>query len=661
MLKPLRKLLIDHVSQMSISPGSVDDPSVLALAAFCPAGTSASPVMIRVYADFAAGRQNRPQATEKPRLPNFLSEGGPGPPAITKSFFSDVAWATMRWDPCSGTDLLVLVHASELTEADVEGRTLHGQGGSGLYLLRVEDSSEPIAALSGNQEGRMILDARWCPGEGQNGARSIVMLQGPQPALVSVYSYRRGQMGSPMRLDLGSGFGVRNCLAWDTFGRSFCLYVRSLRGAGVSNEADCLDLMDSRPDGGGVAWRSGAAVGGRKKDKGEAANVPFNAVGPSVSSVEFSPDGQVLLTIVTAGGVEQGAELKFITASDGKALYRLKFEDIGAASWRPTSGGSLPPPEFPAPPTDSRGPVSGPTGAGAAIGGVSIRTRAGLLRKIKGLQTRLKETQRLRAHQASPQDAERLAQLEATDASTRSTLARLEQDVEQLERNQANLRPGEPERITFEVQLVDGVHALEGTAGENCRELARRFCRDKKLDARLVSELADRLESLLHGTRPGSNIKCNEPPRHHGPKPAAVDLKDRDAVLKRVRALQKKLREIENLKSLEGLDQLQREKLRTEESVRSECAALEAQLRELDLPPPTLVFDIETEPGVIKHLEYRDGDNCAILARNFCEENNLDEEMEEALTQHMNMNLPPEQQGRGGRGGQGPPGLGPPP
>ena len=49
-------------------------------------------------------------------------------------------------------DLLVLVHSSELTEADLEGRTLHGQGGNGLYLLRVGDATdEPIASLSGRE------------------------------------------------------------------------------------------------------------------------------------------------------------------------------------------------------------------------------------------------------------------------------------------------------------------------------------------------------------------------------------------------------------------------------------------------------------------------------------------------------------------------------
>merc|ERR1712186_84674 len=117
------------------------------------------------------------------------------------------------------------------------------------------------------------------------------------------------------------------------------------------------------------------------------------------------------------------------------------------------------------------------------------------------------------------------------------------------------------------------------------------------------------------------------PPRLHGPKPKVIDFGDKDAVRRRVRALQKKLREIEKLKlSPEGpLDQLQREKLASEGEVRAACLSLE---RELDLLEriPRMVFDVETEDGA-RYLEFRDGDDCYELAKHFCRQHGLDKDL----------------------------------
>mmetsp|Transcript_42505 Transcript_42505/g.74584 ORF Transcript_42505/g.74584 Transcript_42505/m.74584 type:complete len:905 (-) Transcript_42505:25-2739(-) len=608
LLRQLRRITIDNISQMSISPGpglgAGEGPA--ALAAFCQPSTSASPAMVRVFTDF-----------------NKVSGKPAAKPVITKSFFSDATWATMRWDPSDGTDILVLVHSSELTEADMEGRTLHGQGGNGLYLLRVDQATEPIAALSSGSDG-VILDVQWCPAV-RSDARSLVMLQGPQPAVVSVFSYRRGG-GAPHRVNIGQ-FGVRNCLRWDIHGRSFCLRTHSLRGAGVSSEADCLDLFDAAPEG-PVARRAGAFVGG-KRDKEQ-------AIGPSIAAAEFSPDGRVLLTSIEAH--VGAAELKFLNVADGSALYRLKFDEIYSVQWRPLNKAAFAPPDFEAPPPEAQA-------ASMAIIDVELRDREAVRRKVKALQARIREIERLKGRASETLDATQREKL-AGEVETYASLSRQEADLELLE---------QPDVHIFEIQTAWGTHTLECRVGESCRELARRFCRERKLDVHLAAMLADRMEQrlqqpagvrpeiagLVSGTRGAGGDSFNPKPRglRHGPQPRVVDLGDKDAVRRRVRALQKKLREIEKLKSTPeaSLDPLQREKLATEDEVRSSITSLE---RELDLLErlPKMVFDVETDSGV-QQIAFREGDDCLELARAFCAEHDLDEDLMMPLAQHMEQKL----------------------
>jgi len=559
LLTQLRRIQIDNISQIAVSPGSPSDPGATALAAFCPASTSASPAMVRVFTDF----------------------GKAAKPALTKSFFSDAAWVTMRWDPCTGTDLLVLFHSSELTEADVEGRTLHGQGGNGLYLLRAQQSSEPICALAGSQDG-VVLDVQWCPID-HGDTRSLVVLQGPQPAVVSVFSYStRGNSGVPKRVNLGR-FGVRNCLRWDPHGCSFCLRVQSLRGAGISSEGDAIDLFDAAVDG-GVARRAGASVAGKRDGQ--------KGIGPSVTTVDFSPDGKVLLAAVEA---HFGAELRFMSVADGSTLYRLRFDEVYGAFWRPTLPSEHPAPRFDPPPPQARlGSLSG-----NVILEVELRDRETVRRRVKALQ----------GTEAEP---------ETTD---------------------------EPDKLIWEIQSAWGTHLLESRLGENWRDIARRFCRENHMDLSLATPLAERMEQRLRGTNqscPGSEAPVPQQPalpKRKGPKPKVIDFGDKDAVRRRVRALQKKLREIEKLKlSPDGpIDHLQREKLASEGEVRAACFSLE---RELDLLEriPRMVFDVETEEGA-RYLEFRDGDDCYELAKQFCRQHALDKDLIKPLAEHMEQKL----------------------
>jgi len=587
-LKQLRRIQADGLSQLAISPVSPPSMDAIApLAAFCPAGASSVPAMVRVFTDYSKGAK----------------------PALTKSFFSDALWVTMRWDPCTGTDLLVLVHSSEITEADMEGRTLHGQGGNGLYLLRADEASEPIASLFGSQDG-VILDVQWCPAD-RTDTRSLVVLQGPQPALVSVFSYLRGgSAGVPRRINLGR-FGVRNCLRWDSHGRSFCLRVNSLRGAGISSEADSIDLFDAAVEG-SIARRAGAAVAGRR-DRDQ-------VIGPSITGVDFSPDGMVLLAAIEA---HYGAELKFVSAKDGAALYRLKFDEIYGALWRPVPPGTFPAPVFPIPPPEMRlGTL-----AGAAVIEVDLHNRDVVKRRVRTMQARLREIERLKSRGMESLDHQQREKAKS-EPTVRDALGKLEKEAAILE---------QPDRLLFEIHTAWGSHLLDCKVGDNCRELAKRFCKERHLDMPLAVPLAERMEQRLRL----SNGEEKQPPvsKRHGPKPKVIDLGDKDAVRRRVRALQKKLREIEKLRSLHdsALDQLQREKLASEREVRSQCINLE---RELDLLErlPTMVFDVETDSG-IRYLEFREGDDCLELAQRFCEDHQLDDDLVEPLADHMEQKL----------------------
>lgn len=181
---------------------------------------------------------------------------------------------------------------------------------------------------------------------------------------------------------------------------------------------------------------------------------------------------------------------------------------------------------------------------------------------------------------------------------------------------------------------------LEAHVSESVRDMARRFCRESRLDLSLAVPLAERLEQSLRGGCPGSEQPGQQPPRRHGgPKPKVIDFGDKDAVRRRVRALQKKLREIEKLKMAPpgSLEKLQKEKLATEDEVRAACVSLE---RELDLLEriPRMVFDVKTESGAL-YLEFRDGDDCLELAKQFCRQHELDKELAKPLAQHMEQKL----------------------
>eukprot|EP00403_Amphidinium_massartii_P035284 CAMPEP_0178439688 /NCGR_PEP_ID=MMETSP0689_2-20121128/36307_1 /TAXON_ID=160604 /ORGANISM="Amphidinium massartii, Strain CS-259" /LENGTH=773 /DNA_ID=CAMNT_0020062269 /DNA_START=14 /DNA_END=2332 /DNA_ORIENTATION=+ len=492
-LAQMRRLPVDNVLQMSVAPSALEMPDATALAVFCPGSTSASPSMVRVFSNIEV---NDPGCGE-PR------------PNITKSFFSDVAWVTTRWEPACAKDLFVLVHSSELTDADVEGRTLHGQGGNGLYLIRTENAAEPIFSLSGFQDG-VIFDAQWCPVPSGN-LRRLVLLQGPQPALVSVVTYKTSG-GSPERVDIGR-FGVRNCVRWDTFGSSFCLRALSLGGAGVSNEAETIDLFEAA---GEVQWRASASAGGRREKE------QTFGVGLCVQSVDFSPDGKILM--VSVGG-QITTEVKFVSATDGSVLQRLKFDEVYQASWRPVPSGLLHPPEFPPPPSEE----------------VRAELLAGRMQVPVTVSASILANRDCREENGFPAE---------------------QNDGDQQRRKQAPIPGAEPE-------------------------------------------------------------KAFAPPKRKGPAPKAVNMEDKESVSRRVRALQKKLRDIERLGSLpeSSLDSLQREKLATEAEVRQQLAHLEKELDLLEREP-ILVFDVRTESGM-QHIKYREGDDCMMLAAEFCQEHHM--------------------------------------
>lgn len=619
-MKQLWRLEVHSISQLAVSQrlcttGTTPESSSACLAVFCPAASSCSPGMVRVFTSF----------------------GKKAMPALTKSFFSDCAWVSMKWDPVDGQDLLALVHSSELTEDDLAFRTLHGQGGNSLYLLRPHEATEPVTALSSSQEGA-ILDVQWSP-TSRDATRSIILLQGPQPALVSVLSYACGGGSQAVlrRVNLGR-FGVRNCFNWDPCGRSFCLRVQSERGGGISNEADSADLFDVAVDG-TVLRRAGVAVVPRQKDQ---------VLGPSVSTAEFSPDGRILMTNVQS---EAGSELRFLGAADGQALYRLKFEGISAVSWQPRPAGTFPAPDFPV-------PVGGDDGGAlstAASLAVELRDRELFRRRLRQVQGKLRELERGRQKAAKAKSkpgkaTPQAAVPEVQKDTAQQTEAELRAEVAALEAELA--KPDEQsEQVIFEVSCLEGMRLLEALPGE-LRDAARNFCREHCLDPQLAGPLADQMEQQLQrgqggyahqpghqGTQDPQSKEKRRPGGRRGQKPAVIDLGDKDAVQRKVRALHKKIREIEKLKQVpeSSLELLQKEKILTEAQVRHECGHLE---RELDLlcRLPRLVFDVETESGM-RYIEFRDGDDCLHLARRFCEEHQLDMELVQPLAAHMEAKL----------------------
>lgn len=290
-----------------------------------------------------------------------------------------------------------------------------------------------------------------------------------------------------------------------------------------------------------------------------------------------------------------------------------------------------------------------------AIKEVDVWDGETLRRRLKAEQLRLKEIERLKARDAkgaqplTPQQHEKIA----NEAEVRATLATVEAELK---------KPEEANVTTFEIQTAWGTHSLPFRAGESIPDLAKRFCRERNLDSLLARMLADRMEQKLAqlpgravavdaATNGGGPMTQRPHGGRNGPQPRAPDLGDKAAVARRIRILQKKLREIERLKELlceresdgsrsqDGgtLDPMQREKLATEDDVLKELASLQRELDRLERLPK-MVFDVDTDDGV-QQIEYREGDDCYELASGFCRQHGLGEELIEPLAQHMEQTL----------------------
>eukprot|EP00439_Symbiodinium_sp_Y106_P001845 s1256_g1.t1 len=509
-LAPVRRISAQHISQLNVSPNfqPEDAPTSCFLAAFCPAASSCVPAMVRIFADCGKGAK----------------------PVLTKSLFSDAAWVTMRWDPVEGSDLLLLVHSSELTEDDMAFRTLCGHGGNILYLLRPR-SKEPVTSLATSEE--ICLDVQWCPSSGDR--KRMILLQGPQPAKVSIISYSGS--GATQREEVGR-FG-------DPFGRSFCVHVQSERGMGLSNEADSADLFNMTQDldllDGAVAHRAAVAVTRGERDQ---------YLGPTISRIDFSPDGRTLMAN------EFGSELRFLNVLDGKLLCRIKFDGGSTALWRPMLG--LAPPDFPVP---------------------------------EHTRSTLAPTVELR-------DKDRRDEIQAESTGPPQYQSEEEQDLHFAIGRLEEASHAPPSTLILEFNGVEGSSVItchpSDVQNGGSRELALRFCRQQHLETPWVSEpslanaLAERLERLVPRFTGGYSAPSPEPATKASmkPKKAPINTEDPEAVRRRVRALQKKMlpRKLKQMPSA-SLDVLQTQKIDTEPEIQEELTKLEDQLDLLERPP----------------------------------------------------------------------------
>lgn len=472
-------------------------------------------------------------------------------------------------------------------------RTLCGHGGHILYLLRPR-SKEPVTSLATSEE--ICLDVQWCPSSGDR--KRMILLQGPQPAKVSIISYSGS--GATQREEVGR-FGVRNSITCDPFGRSFCVHVQSERGMGLSNEADSADLFNMTQDG-AVAHRAAVAVTRGERDQ---------YLGPTISRIDFSPDGRTLMANVQT---EFGSELRFLNALDGKLLCCIKFDGGSTALWRPMSG--LAPPDFPVP-EHTRSTLA-PT--------VELRDKDWLWRRLCTLQAKLQEIQ---AESTGPPQYQ-----SEEEQDLHFAISRLEE---------ASHAP--PSTLILEFNGVEGSSVItchpSDVQNGGSRELALRFCRQQHLEPSLANALAERLERLVPRFTGGYSAPSPEPATKASmkPKKAPINTEDPEAVRRRVRALQKKMREIEKLKQMPSasLDVLQTQKIDTEPEIQEELTKLEDQLDLLERPPK-MIFDVDTDDGV-QQIRVYEGDDCFTLAKQFCDKVGLDNEMAGLLAANMEQRM----------------------
>mmetsp|Transcript_58459 Transcript_58459/g.161766 ORF Transcript_58459/g.161766 Transcript_58459/m.161766 type:complete len:655 (-) Transcript_58459:107-2071(-) len=237
-------------------------------------------------------------------------------PTATKTFYK-AQTVTMQWNN-TGTALLVRTSM----EVDDTGKSYYG--GSHLHFMRADGEESSIVA---SPDDGPIHDVQWNPTQDE-----FCLLHGVLPCNMTLHDGKKGQR----RVDFGSGH--RNTIRWNNFGRFLVL-----AGHGqLIGDTDFWDKPGKRLLG-SVRMECCVVCG-------------------------WAPDGRHFLGATTSPRMRVDNKIVLYDYG-GRALTCLAFEELLLASWRPRPRGAFedrPPSPGRERPSDSRAGAGGGGGAGGA-------------------------------------------------------------------------------------------------------------------------------------------------------------------------------------------------------------------------------------------------------------------------------------------------------
>ncbi|MCJ1295122.1 hypothetical protein MMC34_006683 [Xylographa carneopallida] len=258
------KLRVEGVSDFAVSPGENHSIAV-----------------------FVPERKGQPAAVKVFNVPNFDA------PVSQKNFFKGDK-VQMKWND-QGTSLIVLAQ----TEVDKSGKSYYGE--TTLYLLSANGGFDSRIDL--DKEGP-IHDVTWSPNSKEFG-----VVYGYMPAKTTIFNTRAEPTHS-------FALGPRNTILFSPHGR-FVLV------AGFGNLAGQMDIYDLSKD-----YQKICTI--------EASNA---------SVCEWSPDGKHILTATTSPRlrVDNGVRIWHV---GGGLMYNEELQELYHVTWRPQSP-TMHPPENP--------------------------------------------------------------------------------------------------------------------------------------------------------------------------------------------------------------------------------------------------------------------------------------------------------------------------
>lgn len=536
-------LYVEGVTDFALSPGKN-----YSVAVFIPE-RKGKPAQVRVY--------------EVPQFETILCQ---------KSFFK-ADRIQLKWN-AMGTSVLIFAQ----TDADKTGKSYYGE--TNLYLITVAGNYDCRVSL--DKEGP-IHDVSWSAD-----SREFGVVYGFMPAKTTIFDLRARAVHQLAP-------GPRNTIL-------FSPHARFVLVAGFGNLNGSMDIYDRQ-------------TGMRKICTIEASNA---------SVCEWSPDGRHILTATTSPRlrVDNGVKIWHYT---GELMYSSEIDELYNVFWRPQAASAHPLPN-PLPPAPAPHPSAAahvattapkPTGAYRPPHARNTETPLHFKREDEGgaahiyangagsgLANGFGRGKRREVPGAAP--AEKFVPGAAPgggvslptagtgdeDNLTRTALknkkkreaakkAKLEQQQQQQGAPGVPGAPSGPANGTNERQGRDGrEHQIRRDNRSPHPRSKSRNNRDQDGLKRSKSK-SDRNTHSQHPSRSGAETLAppqavEVPPKSESPKPEALDTPSSNE--KKLRGLNKKLRAIEELKarlaSGEKLEETQLKKIKTEDQVKQELAAL---------------------------------------------------------------------------------------